>query len=97
MRTVLYNCGPMIHFDSETPLVGKQLINDNWIYPSGKAIIIDGSQIVEILDSSDAVNDFESHMGKNDSTKLYDVKNKAVIPGIIDSHSHLVWGGDRSR
>ncbi len=97
MRTVLYNCGPMIHFDSETPLVGKQLINDNWIYSAGKAIIIDGSQIVEILDSGDAVNDFESHMGKNDSTKLYDVKNKAVIPGIIDSHSHLVWGGDRSR
>lgn len=31
----------------------------------------------------------------NDETKMFDAKNTIAIPGLIDSHTHLVFGGSR--
>ncbi|MEC7097645.1 MAG: amidohydrolase family protein, partial [Candidatus Thermoplasmatota archaeon] len=95
MRTVLLNCGPLVKFDSDKPVVGSDMSNDKWITPAGKAIIIENDVIVKIMNSSEAKDDFESHT--HESTKLIDLNGDAVIPGLIDSHTHLVWGGDRSR
>ena len=95
MRTVLYNCGPIVTFDSDEPLVGQQMVNDEWISPVGKAIVVNGNLIEEIVDSIDALDDYQSH--QTDEVNLLDVSGKAIIPGLIDSHTHLIWGGDRSR
>ncbi len=95
MRTVLLNCGPIVNFDSDMPVVGSDMSNDRWITTSGKAIIIENNVIVKIMNSSEAKDDFESHA--HESTKLIDLNGDAVIPGLIDSHTHLVWGGDRSK
>ncbi len=73
------------------------MYNDKWILSEGKAIIIDGNTIEDVQDSSDALDDYESHSNYSQKVKLVDVNGRAVIPGLIDSHSHLVWGGDRSR
>ncbi len=97
MRTVLYNCGPIIAFDSTEPLVGLEMSNDKWILPGEKAIIINGNTIEEIRDSTEALDDYESHKTDCNAVELIDVSGRAVVPGLIDSHSHLVWGGDRSR
>ena len=96
MRTVLFNCGPIVSFDSNAPLVGQNMLDDKWVISDGKAIIIEGNQIVKIVESKTALDDYSSHAGNSD-TSLVDVNGKAIIPGLIDSHTHIVWGGDRSR
>lgn len=58
----------------------------------------------EILENAFIVIEDEviSAIGTNDyskyqdaSTKLYDANNKIVIPGLVDAHTHLVFGGSR--
>ena len=97
MRTVLYNCGPIVCFDTNQPLVGRDMSDDKWIKPSGLAIIVKGNEIQEIVDSAVALDDYQSHNDSSNDARFVDIKNRAVIPGLIDSHTHLVWGGDRSR
>ena len=97
MRTVLYNCGPIVTFDSDKPLIGQEMSNDKWILSFGKAIVVNDDIIEEIQDSEEALNDYESHNTNSKEVQLIDVNGKAVIPGLIDSHTHLVWAGDRSR
>ena len=98
MRTVIHNCGPIITFDSEAPVVGKDMLNDKWILSAGKAIIISGEVIEEVVDSSEALDDYQSHVAKGvDKTEIINANGRAIIPGLIDSHTHIVWGGDRSR
>lgn len=97
MRTVVYDCGPIVCFDSDKPLVGAEMLNDKWIKPAGHAIIINGETIEEIVDSNDAMSDYQSHAQDDNQTELIDARGRAIIPGLIDSHTHIVWGGDRSR
>jgi len=94
MRTVLYNSGPIVSFDVKQPVVGDDLSNEEWILDEGKAIIIEADTIVNIQDSQEALNDYQSD---SKTTQLIDMAGRAIIPGLIDSHTHLVWGGDRSR
>ena len=96
MRTVLFNCGPIVSFDSNAPLVGQDMLDDKWVIVDGKAIIIEDNQIIEIVDSQSALDDYSSHTNDSNTTML-NANGKAVIPGLIDSHTHIVWGGDRSR
>ena len=97
MRTVLYNCGPIVTFDSDKPLIGQEMSNDEWILLSGKAIVVNDNRIEDIQDSQEALDNYESHNTNSKELQLIDVNGKAVIPGLIDSHTHLVWAGDRSR
>ena len=98
MRTVIHNCGPIITFDSDTPVVGKNMTDDKWILPAEKAIIILDEAIEEVVDSREALDDYQSHVAEGvDKTEIIDAKGRAIIPGLIDSHTHIVWGGDRSR
>ena len=92
MRTVLYNCGPIVTFDSIEPLIGLEMSDDKWILAEGKAIVINGNTIENIQDSSESLDDYESHSNDSQKVQLVDVNGRAVIPGLIDSHSHLVWG-----
>jgi len=71
--------------------------DDKWILAKGKAIVINGNKIENIQDSAESLDDYESHSNGSQKVQLVDVNGRAVIPGLIDSHSHLVWGGDRSR
>ncbi len=95
MRTVLINCGPIVHVDSNEPIVGHDMVDEKWLFPQGKAIIIDKGEIAEIRNSDGTQDDYESH--NSAEVKIIDIDGKAIIPGLIDSHSHMVWGGDRSR
>ncbi|DAC53064.1 MAG TPA: hypothetical protein HA359_04300, partial [Candidatus Poseidoniaceae archaeon] len=60
MRTVLFNCGPIVSFDSDAPLVGQNMTNEDWLIADGKAIIVEGNQIAEIVDSKTALDDYSS-------------------------------------
>ena len=50
------------------------------------AVVIDGSRIVWVGPSDEAPA----------ADQQYDVGGRAVLPGFVDSHSHLVFAGDRA-
>ena len=52
---------------------------------SGATVVIDGSTVVSITDRTpDGVD------------SVIDCSGKTVLPGFVDSHSHLIFAGDRS-
>ena len=92
MRTVLANCGPIVHANYDGVCVGNEMSNEDLIYPSGKAIVIKNNQVEKIISSVELLDDIN-----NVEYKVIDVGGRAIIPGLIDSHSHMVWAGDRSQ
>ena len=50
------------------------------------AVLIDGDRIAWVGPAADAP----------DADETVDAEGRAVIPGFVDSHSHLVFGGDRA-
>ncbi|PRB09133.1 imidazolonepropionase [Microbacterium sp. MYb64] len=50
------------------------------------AVLIDGDRIAWVGPAADAP----------DAEETIDAEGRAVIPGFVDSHSHLVFGGDRA-
>ena len=64
-----------------------QTMSDTSPLIEGKSIIVKGNVIEDIKDS---VEEFESS-----DCSFVDVGGKAIIPGFIDAHNHLLWAGDR--
>ena len=93
MRRVLINAGPIVHVSGEGPLLGKEISEESSIYEPGMGIVIDGYRIAKIATSEEISEEYAS----NSEIEVIDVNHKAIIPGIVDSHSHLLWSGDRSR
>lgn len=50
------------------------------------AVLLDGGRIAWVGSADDAP----------DADEIVDAGGRAVIPGFVDSHSHLVFGGDRA-
>lgn len=50
------------------------------------AVVFEGSEVAWVGDSADAPA----------ADTAYDVGGAAVLPGFVESHSHLVFGGDRA-
>ena len=53
----------------------------------GKSIIVNNNMI-ESIDES--IEEFESS-----DAHFIDVGGRAIVPGFIDAHNHLIWSGDR--
>ena len=53
----------------------------------GKSIIVNNNKIESIEES---VAEFESS-----DAHFIDVGGRAIVPGFIDAHNHLIWSGDR--
>lgn len=64
-----------------------QTMDDKLSLLNGKNIIVNGHIIEEITDS---VEEY-----KSSDARFIDVKGRAIVPGFIDSHNHLIWSGDR--
>ena len=67
-------------------------IEDN-VYLSGKAIVEKSNRIEVFKDSEEIQDEFS---GSAD-VEFFDVAGKAIVPGFIDAHTHLLWSGDRSK
>ena len=82
----------MVHFD---------VSYEEPIHFNGKAIIINGETIEAIVDSESVVAEYglpsklEDHHNKD--VAVHDLHHQAIVPGLIDAHTHLLWSGDRSR
>ncbi len=71
---------------SSKPKIGPEL-RDLGIIRNG-AVVISNGKIV-------AVGKTSTILKKYDSVEVIDAKNKIVLPGFIDPHTHLVYAGSR--
>ena len=109
MRRLLLNVGPIAHLSPngfEGPLVGDKMCDfELLVHPKGMAILTSDEKI-EIIGPSEELQHEYFHQKKLDSRvptivqtgeiEVWDLSGKAVIPGLVDGHTHLVWTGDRS-
>lgn len=73
---------------------GRVLTNspDNPILEGPAAVVIEGGTVVAVVSESDLADQMAA---RADLPEL-DAAGRAVIPGFVDAHTHLVFAGDRS-
>ena len=101
MRTVFLDVGPMAHLSGKGPLQGHSLFDsDGLIDAPGMGIVVLGDTIEKIASSAELQDEYGAASDKPDSTSevtVLSLHGNAVIPGLVDGHTHLLWAGDRSR
>ena len=64
-----------------------QTMDEKDSFITGKSIIVNNNTIESIVDS---IDEYQSS-----DARFVDLNQRAVVPGFIDAHNHLLWGGDR--
>ncbi len=96
MRKVFYNTGPIAHMSNwDSKLRLDEEVKSENIHPIGSAIICKDNVIEKIVTSEEAVEEFG--IINHSELVTLDLKGKAIVPGFVDAHTHLIWAGDRSR
>lgn len=90
MDRLLVNAGPIAHMAGEGPIVGKIHDHTEYVHPGGLAILISDFSIVKIAQSEEMLSEYTD-------VEIIDLEGKAVVPGLVDAHTHLLWAGDRSK
>ena len=109
MRTVLLNCGPIAHlgYGGEVPMVGSLVEEVENLVSDYGGIVISDNTIECIAESSELASEYlTGEIGEHNApsliqtgsdTTVWNISGRAVIPGFVDAHTHLLWAGDRSR
>ena len=84
------NANELVTLESKKGYKIREDMNELGIIKNG-AIAVKNGKIVSVGEKSEVKN--EINIGKN--TKIIDAKGKTVIPGFVDPHTHLVFGGSR--
>ncbi len=96
MRTVLLNAGPIAHLSGERPdlaLTGVAMMDmEALVHPSGFGLVIEGGIFTHLSDSESLAEEYNS----DSQTIVRDLGGRAIVPGLVDAHTHLLWAGDRS-
>lgn len=96
MRKIFYNSGPIAHMSNfDTKSIKEEDFVSKNVLETNQAIIVSDNVIEKIIPSDEALEEYGDQSHKN--LEFVDLKNKAIIPGLVDSHTHLLWAGDRSR
>ena len=104
MGVLILNCGEVAHMgsgDTTLPLVGADMLDRGAnILPAGYGIMIQDTKF-DILGDSESLHSeyapwWDGSEEKSGDLTVVDAKGKAIIPGLVDCHTHLLWGGDRS-
>lgn len=90
MQRLLTNAGPIAHLAGNGPIKGHVDDESSLVADAGMAILVEDHIIKKIGDTEELESEFSG------AEKL-NLEGKAVIPGLVDSHTHLLWAGDRSR
>ena len=98
MRLLLLNAGPIATLDNgdpTIPLKGTDMSDTETLtLPRGYGILIENGLVNKIEHSDSLNNEFGSE--DTESLSVIDCNNQAIIPGFVDSHTHLLWDGDRA-
>ncbi|MDR1782169.1 MAG: imidazolonepropionase [Bacilli bacterium] len=87
MKTIIYNIGKLYTFEHEVVPVKKDALNECEVISDAFIVIED--DIIKAIGSGD----FTKHRDAN--TILHDAHGLIALPGLIDAHTHLVFGGSR--
>ncbi len=90
---IFVNAGAMAHFstgDLTTPLVGLAMSSTEQIHPPGYGLVVESGVIRKIAHSEEILDEFGT------VSNVHDLCGRAIIPGFVDAHTHLLWDGDRS-
>ena len=90
MKRLLVNLGPLVHLSGNGPIAGDLTDETSHVLPAGMAILVNEHVIERIGHEGDLIEEYQG-------TETIDLEGKAVIPGLVDAHTHLLWAGDRSR
>ena len=102
MDFLLYNIGELAtlsHGDVSKPLSGMEMSErENLLLEPGYSILVSEGSIIKIRPEQELLEEYAPDMedGKSAHIKLLDVNGNAIIPGLVDCHTHLLWSGDRS-
>ena len=98
MRLLLLNAGPIATIDNgdpTIPLKGADMSDtEKLTLPRGYGILIENGIVYKIGQTDSLNNEFGSE--DTESLSVIDCNNQAIIPGFVDSHTHLLWDGDRA-
>ena len=105
MRTILVDIGPLVHLSGVGPLSGQGLLDEDSLIAHDKGIIIEGNEIIAVENSEDLIEEYgipnttlnSLSEIKSSENKIISLEGRSVIPGLVDSHAHIIWAGDRSR
>ena len=70
--------------------------NEEIIVHDGADIVIESGVITSIQSSKEHVHEFDADGTAPSNVQVLDVGGRAIVPGLIDAHTHLIWAGDRS-
>ena len=90
MQRLLTNAGPIAHLAGSGPIKGHIHDESALVSDAGLSILIEDHIIKKIAETEELKSEFSD-------AEILDLEGKAVIPGLVDSHTHLLWAGDRSR
>ena len=85
-RTIIHNIKKLYTSKKTPPVKGKDMAKITEI--ENAFIVIEDDKILAVGENK--YNDFIT-----ENTILHDAQRGIVIPGLIDSHTHLVFGGSR--
>ena len=92
MKTIIRNIGQLVTM-AQTPIAEA----------SGRLQVIDNAAIAVVngniiwVGSDNAIPFFQENDSSNDEEiKIIDAQGRVVTPGFVDSHTHLVFAGDRA-
>jgi len=60
------------------------------------AVLLDGPRIAWVGPGFEAAGGTAGRAARHDADAVVDVAGRAVVPGFVDSHAHLVFAGDRA-
>ena len=91
---IVKNASELITCSGFTAKKGKEM-SDLKIIPDGAVVIREG-----IIEAVGPTQDILAELEKTESDlsgfDIIDAKNRAVLPGFVDSHTHFVFGGFRA-
>ena len=91
----------MSHGDTTKPLIGEEMGDkDLNVYSKGLGILVEDGLILSIADSEELISEYAASWDRNSyklgDMKIIDANGGAIVPGFVDSHTHLIWDGDRT-
>ena len=108
MRHLVIGIGDLAHLDDGTSglINGNQMSDENKLISKDMGILINDGIIEKVQPQEELIDEYIPSISKNlqnnleileiNDLRITNAGGNAVIPGLIDSHTHLIWSGDRS-